>query len=132
MVRRQGPADWITHERFAALVLEAVESIPGEFQRHLERVEIVIEDQPDAATLRELGVDPEDGTLYGLYQGLPVGEYETSSGGLPDVIIIYAQPLCADFRDEYHLRREIRRTVIHEVGHFFGFDDAELEKKGYG
>ncbi len=132
MARRKGPADWITRERFAALVLEAVESIPGEFQQHLARVEIVIEDQPDATTLRELGVDPDDETLYGLYQGLPVGEYEISSGGLPDVIVIYARPLCEDFGDEYHLRREIRKTVIHEVGHFFGFDDAELEKKGYG
>ncbi len=132
MKRRRGSPDWMTPSRFEALVLEAIESIPAEFQKHLDGIDIVIELEPDAETLREVGCEPGQDTIYGLYQGFPLSEQESAGAVLPNVIVIYSRPLCEEFGDEYHLRREIRRTVIHEVGHFFGFDDAELEKKGYG
>ena len=53
------------------------------------------------------------------------------SGALPDRVVIYYFPLAEDFTDEYHLRREIRRTVVHEIGHFFGFSDRRMREMGY-
>lgn len=122
---------WVTRKRFQEIVAEALDAIPPELAQHLENVAVVVEDEPDEETLLDLGLDPEVDSLYGLYQGTPIGERDVVHAALPDRIVIYYWPLSEDFTDDYHLRREIRRTVIHEVGHFFGFDDERLEEMGY-
>lgn len=131
MARPPHPRPWVTRERFQGIVAEALDAIPPELAEHLENVAVVIEDEPDEETLLDLGLDPEVDSLYGLYQGTPLGERDALHAALPDRIVIYYLPLSEDFTDDYHLRREIRRTVVHEVGHFFGFDDERLGEMGY-
>lgn len=121
----------ISRDEFERVVEEVVDGIPEPFARHLAGVEIVIEDEPDAATLREMGLDPRRDTLFGLYDGVPLDERSHDHAWLPDRITIYYRPLVRSFRSRRRIREEIRRTVVHEVGHFFGMDDDEIEALGY-
>lgn len=117
---------------FREIVAQAMDSIPEALQRRIENVAVVVEDEPDDETLLDLDLDPETETIYGVYQGTPISERGASFGNaLPDRIVIYYLPLTDDFGDDYHLRREIRRTVIHEIGHYFGLSDRELRGMGY-
>jgi predicted Zn-dependent protease with MMP-like domain len=118
-------------ERFRGLVAEALDSLPKSIQPYLENVAVVVEDEADAVVLREMGLDPEIDALFGLYNGVPVGLRGASHSALPDHIAIYYLPLTDEYADEYHLRREIRRTVVHEIGHHFGFSDQRLREMGY-
>ena len=118
-------------DRFRALVSEALDSLPKAIQPYLDNVAVVVEDEPSDEILLEMGLDPELDTLFGLYTGTPVGERASSHAALPDHIAIYYLPLTDEYADEYHLRREIRRTVVHEVGHHFGFSDKRLREMGY-
>jgi len=131
MARPPDRRPWVTRKRFHGIVAEALDAIPPELARHLENVAVVVEDEPDDDVLCDLGLDPRRDSLYGLYQGTPIGERADLHDGLPDRIVIYYLPLSEDFADEHHLRREIRRTVIHEVGHFFGLGDDRLGELGY-
>ena len=131
MRRARARKPWISRKRFHEIVEEALDGIPPDFQDRLENVAVLIEDEPDEETLADLGLDPAEESLYGLYQGVPLGEREGQHLALPDRILIYYLPLSEDFTDEYHLRREIRITVVHEIGHFFGFSDQRLKEMGY-
>lgn len=119
-------------EEFEALVREALDELPEEFARRLDNVSIVIEDEPDPALVRSLGLNPRRDTLFGLYQGVPLSERGASYGGvLPDKISIYYHPLVRNCRTPEHIREQVRRTVIHEIGHFFGLDDRQIRLLGY-
>jgi predicted Zn-dependent protease with MMP-like domain len=113
------------------LVAEALDGIPDEFARHLHNVAVVIEDEPPAALLESLGLDPERDTLYGLYQGTPLPERGHDHTALPDRIIVFAGPLVRDCHSPAVLRREIRATVVHEIAHFFGLDERHIRRLGY-
>jgi predicted Zn-dependent protease with MMP-like domain len=117
--------------RFRELVAQALDSLPEEIGRLLENVAVVVEDEPDDETLLGVGLDPELDTLFGLYHGVPRDERGASHSALPDHITIYYLPLTDEYADEYHLRREIRRTLVHEIGHHFGFSDKRLREMGY-
>jgi predicted Zn-dependent protease with MMP-like domain len=118
--------------RFHDLVVEALDDIPPRFSRHLENVQVVVEDEPDADVLADMGMDPRRDTLYGLYEGVPVTERGFDAGMmLPDRITIFFRPLVRDFRTPGRIKREIRKTVIHEIGHFFGLEDDDIEAEGY-
>jgi len=122
----------MNRERFELLVEEALAEIPEPFQSHLQDVQVVIDDRASAATLRELGLDPQRDEIYGLYEGTPLDERGDGEVPLlPDRITVYYRPLVRDFRTAWAIRREVRRTVIHEVGHFFGLDEDEVEGEGY-
>ena len=113
-------------EQFEAAVEEALAEIPADILEHLENVVISVEDEPSAEDLRDLGME-EDELLFGIYQGTPLPEREISNyAGLPDRIVIYRLPLLEACSNRRQLLREIRDTVIHEVGHYFGFDEDEL------
>lgn len=122
----------MTRERFRALVVDALDDIPEPFRRRLDNVEIVVEDEPAPAVLRELGLDPRRDVLFGLYEGVPPSQRSwLDAPPLPDRIAIYYRPLVREFRTPGAIRREIRKTIIHEVGHHFGLDDADIEAEGY-
>jgi predicted Zn-dependent protease with MMP-like domain len=121
----------IPRERFRELVAEAMATIPQSLRSRIVNLELVVEDQPDAETLADLGLDPEQDVLFGLYHGTPISERGTAYSALPDRIAIYYLPLTDEHADEYHLRREIRRTVVHEVAHYFGLSDREIRRMGY-
>lgn len=116
---------------FERVVGEVLDTIPEPFARHLANVEVVIEDEPDSELLREMGLDPREDTLFGLYDGVPLDERGIDHSWLPDRITLFYRPLTRSFRSPRRIRDEIRKTVLHEVGHFFGMDDAEIEDLGY-
>src|SRR5207245_5194461 len=106
----------------------ALETLPARFKRKLDNIAVIVEDWPDAATLREMGVEPPD-TLYGLYRGVDLTHRDTAYGGvLPDTITIYQGPIEEDCADEREMTDEVRATVIHELGHYFGLTDEEMEQ----
>jgi len=122
----------VDRDTFATLVEEALAELPEEFARHLENVVVMIEDEPSPELLRSLGMDPRRDDLFGLYQGTPLDERGMAHGNaLPDTISIYYRPLRRSFHTPAKLRSEIRKTVIHELGHYFGLDEAEIEGLGY-
>lgn len=120
----------ISTAQFEKLVDEGLKLIPAEIRRLMDNVQLVIEDKPSDELLDDLGV-PEDETIYGLYEGVPLTERTTEYGAFPDRIIIYRRPMLEDFDDEDELRYEVARTVIHEVGHHFGIDEDRLAELGW-
>lgn len=117
------------HEPFELLVERALAGLPPHVQRLLENVAVVIEDEPTVEQLRESSTDPTD-TLYGLYEGTPAVVYGADWTAFPNKISLFRLPLEADFPDPLELAREVRRTVIHELAHHAGLDDASLELHG--
>lgn len=124
--------DGMDRQRFEELVAEALDDLPEEFLERLVNVEVLIDEEPSAETLRSLGLSPRRDTLFGLYEGTPLDERGALQANLlPDTITIFYRPLVRSFRSPDRIRREIRRTVIHEVAHFFGMDDDEIHDLGY-
>ena len=97
---------------FQEHVQRALDSLPPKFARALDNVAVVIEDENAA--------EPD---LYGLFEG--GGDY------MPDKVTIYRLPLEGDYPDEGDLEAEIRVTVLHELGHYFGLDEDRLDELGY-
>ena len=133
MGRNHGPAPRRTGLQFSRSVFEGVVSdaldrLPDEFAELMENIAIQIEDWPDDETLRDLDLDPRLDTLYGLYTGVPLDERGGWYGNvLPDVILLYRQPLLDDCRDREDLIHEIQLTLLHEIGHHFGFTDDDMD-----
>lgn len=119
----------LSRQAFEQLVVEALERLPPEIAAALENVEIVIEREPSYRHRRAAGVIR--GTLYGLYEGVPLTE-RTSSYNLvpPDVITIFQGPICRRARTIEEVREIVRDTVIHEVAHHFGISDERLRELG--
>ncbi|HJW44745.1 MAG TPA: metallopeptidase family protein [Geothrix sp.] len=121
----------VSDRAFRRLVNEALALVPGEFRPYLEGVPVIIEDWAPDDLLDDLGV-PEDDTLYGLYSGRALTDGPPEPGDLPPRITLYRGPLLEDCVDEDDLRDEIATTVIHEIAHHFGIDEARLEELGWG
>lgn len=113
---------------FERAVSEALEQIPTDLREAIENVAVTVEDDPSDEELRGVGLDPTVDTLLGLYQGVPLPERGPSTYGLdlPDRIVVYRLPLLEACRTRRELLREIRNTVIHELGHYFGLPEEEL------
>lgn len=118
-------------DQFQTLVTEALNEIPSSFEPHLAGIVIDIEPMPDRATCRDLGLrDPR--LLMGLYHGTPLTERSVQhSGALPDRIILYQRNIERTGRTRREVIHEIRKTVLHEVGHHFGLDEDDLDQLGY-
>lgn len=113
-------------------ITRVLDGLPEEFRSRLHNVEIVIEQRPTKSLLRSVGLNPNRGTLYGLYQGTPLPDRSTFSPPiLPDKITIFSEPLLRDFQAPEELHRQTRLTLLHEIAHYFGMDEEEIEKLGY-
>jgi predicted Zn-dependent protease with MMP-like domain len=109
-----------------------VDRLPRRFREQLRNVEFVVEKRPSITLLRAEGLDPSHDALYGIYQGVPLPDRSSLDLPLlPDKITIFAEPLLEDFPDPDELREEIRLTVLHEIAHYFGMDEEEIEDLGY-
>ena len=120
----------LSAREFNRLVEDGLTLIPEEIRAHMDNVQIVVEEEPSEQLLEEMGVPPDE-TLFGLYQGVPLTERSTAYSGLPDRIIIFRRPLLDEFDDPLDIRREVARTVIHEVAHHFGISDERLVELGW-
>lgn len=107
----------VARERFEEMVGEALDSLPPDLARAMDNVAVVVEEG--------------DGSLLGLYQGVPLTHRWGYSGAAPDRITIFQGPICAMCRTEAEVVDRVRRTVVHEVGHHFGIDDARLRQLGW-
>lgn len=117
----------MTREKFERLVVEAITLIPKRFRREMKNLALVVEDEPAIALLEEMEIVPPD-SLYGLYQGTPLPERSWGFGNvLPDRITLYQRPIEEDCDDEDDVRAVIGETLIHEVGHYFGLSEEEIE-----
>lgn len=118
----------VSEERFEAMVADALDSIPEELAEQLENVAVIVADWPTAAQL-----DGRSGTLLGLYEGidLPRRSPMGYTGVMPDTITIFRGPLTARARNEEDLARQVRVTVLHEVGHYFGLSEDRLHELGW-
>jgi predicted Zn-dependent protease with MMP-like domain len=113
---------------FERLVADALASIPRRFRDAMRNIAIVVEDEPSGELLDEMEIEPPD-TLLGLYQGIPLTERGWSAGNhLPDRILIFQGPHERDSVDDEDLRIAIAETLIHEVGHYFGMSEEEIEE----
>ncbi|HTU56229.1 MAG TPA: metallopeptidase family protein [Acetobacteraceae bacterium] len=115
-------------EDLMTLAEAALAAIPSRLARHLEGVGIMIEEQPDEATLEEMGISsPWD--LTGLYRGTPLGSRSVSDPArMPDTILIYREPILLEWIEtEVDLASLVQNVVVHEIAHHFGFSDAEIE-----
>jgi len=122
----------LNHSEIRREVARVIDKLPKEFREQLRNVEIVVETRPSNELLRAEGLDPREDTLYGIYQGVPLPDRSALDPPLlPDKITIFAEPLLEDYPDPDELREEIRLTVLHEIAHYFGMDEEEIEDLGY-
>jgi predicted Zn-dependent protease with MMP-like domain len=109
--------DKLSHKEFERLVEKALVALPEEFQCYLENVAVVIVDEP-----------PDDmPDAMGLYEGVPLVERSVDDTILPDCITLYKGPIERACRTHAEIEAEVGITVLHEIGHFFGLDECQLE-----
>ena len=107
----------LSNRRFERLVEKALSGLPEEFQSRMENVVVLIEGEP-----------PEDmPDTLGLYEGVPLTERTSDGISFPDRITLFKGPIERACRTEEEIEGEVRLTVLHEVGHFFGLEDEQLE-----
>lgn len=107
-------------ERFEEMVTEALDGLPPALGRLMRNVAVTVQHEPGPAG------------LLGLYRGVPLTRRTSNySAVLPDRITIYRLAICAISRDDEDVVEQVRRTVVHEVGHHFGITDARLHELGW-
>ena len=122
--------------KFGRIVAGVMKTLPEEFRPYLDNVVVDVQEEPDVALLRQLGFTAEEiaqgETVYGLFA--PMHLPNAWAGDVLDIhdiphrIIIYKRPLEEDFPSRQELLAEIRKTVIHELAHHFGYTDRDLER----
>ena len=115
-------------EVFERLVADALTTIPRRFRAAMANLAIVVEDEPSPELLGEMEIGPAD-TLLGLYQGIPLTERRWDYGNaLPDRILLFQGPHEREAADDDDLVGSIGETLIHEIGHYFGMDEDQIEE----
>ncbi len=139
----------MTKQEFEKLVADAFDQVPEKFRSKVKNVALLIEDEPSEEDLKENGV-PQGGTLLGLYKGVPLTERGEGYGvgmTMPDTITVYRNPIIRMAAEESgvgelvawgeeptepmkkRIRAIIRDTIWHEVAHFFGMDEFDVEER---
>ena len=130
----------LTNKEFEDAVQEALDSIPRRFMDALDNVAIAIQDEPDDWQLESAdegygSQDEESGELLGLYDGVSLAERGDGYGEFgfeePDIVTIFKGPHERSFDSREQIVEEVRRTVVHEIGHYFGMDEDDIERMGY-
>jgi len=114
-------------EQFEELVAKAVDSLPADFAELLDNVAVMVEEEPTAEDLEGVGMSAAEGDeLFGLYQGVSLLDRDTFYSALPDRVVIYRGPILRACTSRREVLREVRDTVIHELGHYFGMDEEQM------
>jgi predicted Zn-dependent protease with MMP-like domain len=116
----------LTRAEFERVVNEALESLPKRFAEMVENVVIAVEDEPTDEDLESIDDGDDDSELLGIYRGVALTERTHDMQLLPDEIAVFRGPINRVARDRNEAVREVRETVIHELGHYFGLDDDEM------
>ncbi len=113
-------------EEFESLVEQALAGLPEEWAELLDNVAVMVEDEPDPEDLEAMGMDPGE-DLLGLYQGVPLDQRDSFyMGALPDRVILYRGPILRACDNRRDVIREIRDTLVHELGHHFGMEEEDM------
>ncbi|MBQ6390429.1 MAG: metallopeptidase family protein [Eggerthellaceae bacterium] len=123
----------LSDEEFEGAIMAAMDTIPDEFLDELENVAIVIADEPDLDDCFGDGYFASGGEMLGLYDGMSLAERDSSygMGDYPDTITIFKGPHERVASSRENLFEEVRKTVVHEIAHYFGLDEDEVEEMGY-
>lgn len=122
----------LERSHFRKLVREAIAEIPPGLRQRVHNVEIVVEPRPTARDRKAARIGPHD-LLFGLYHGIPITHRgENYNLVLPDKISIYQESIEAICDTDDEVREQVRKTVLHEIGHYFGIDDDRLDELGMG
>jgi predicted Zn-dependent protease with MMP-like domain len=112
---------------FEILVQNSLRKLPRRFKKKLANISVEVEDLPSRELLNTMGI--RSGTLLGLYQGVPLTKRGWNYGNmLPDRIVIYQRPIERVASSPEQIEKIVQDTVIHEIGHYFGFTDKELRE----
>jgi predicted Zn-dependent protease with MMP-like domain len=111
------------------LVARALDELPAAFRKRIENVAVIVQQWPTKEDLEDGGV-PKGQTLLGLYQGVSLPHRGATSyhGALPDRLVIFSGPILASAGSPADVTRMVRETVIHEVGHYFGLSEREIQR----
>jgi len=113
-------------EQFRSLVARALDDLPPRFSALLKNITVLVEEQADEEVLAAVGVEHPD-ALLGLYCGVPQTERDAIFvPELPDRVVLYQRPITALCRNRREVIREVRDTLLHEIGHHFGLSDHEM------
>jgi len=122
----------VSKAEFAALIQEAIAELPPKFAAALDEVSIELKDRPTRRQLRSVGLE-DDELLMGLYTGRPLTVRSVEDGPrLPDSIQIFQEDCEIACNSREQLLKEVRITVLHELGHHFGMNENDLDALGYG
>lgn len=117
----------LSPQQFEQLVEKALDSLPDDFAALLDNVAVMVEEEPSAEDLAEVGMEPDEGDeLFGLYQGVNLLERDSAYSALPDRITVYRGPILRACTSRREVVREVRDTVIHELGHYFGMEEDQM------
>ena len=117
-----------SRREFQTLVSEVLEALPVEFSQRISKVEIVVESEPPPDIREKF----PRGILLGLYQGTPLtGESTFRSYSMPNRISLYQQNIERICSSRSQIREQVRKTLLHEIGHHFGLKEGDLRKAGY-
>jgi predicted Zn-dependent protease with MMP-like domain len=123
----------MTRREFERIVEEAVKSLPEDFRDRIENVVIRVAESPNRRQSRTPDVRGREPSLYGLYEGVPKTERSVDDAVQPpDRITIFKRAIERDHRSRTAMVKCIQETVLHELGHYFGLDDSQLDQLGYG
>lgn len=123
-------------EQFDALLEQVMAQLPKPLDDLIEEAPVIVDDRPSSALLEELGMDDERELLCGLHSGTPLTERSVSDGhDLPETIHLFREGIVAAAggweAGEDAIKREIRITLLHEIGHHYGLDEDDLQRLGY-
>lgn len=115
-------------ERFVRVVEQVLDALPAQFREHIHNLAIMVEDRPPKSVARKGPGAGRTGLVLGIYQGVPATRrsvFDLPHG--PDRIVLYQKNIEAVCSNEGEIRHEIRQTVLHELGHYFGMDESQLK-----
>jgi len=115
----------LTDDQFDELINEALASLPGEHIKRIENIAILREDDPTPEQRRQLQLR-HDQSLYGLYEGVPLPQRQGQARILPDKITLFKHPLTAGAWNIAEVKEQIRHTLWHEIGHYYGLDHKRI------
>jgi predicted Zn-dependent protease with MMP-like domain len=120
---------YLSRREFIRLVRQAYRLVPPAMREAMHNVDIVVEERPRP---EDLDLADAGATLYGMYTGVPLPEREGGEPLLPDRIVLYRRPILENCSTRAEAVREIRVTLLHEVGHYLGMNEEDLDRLGYG
>lgn len=121
------PQRWrISTDEFAQLVNEAIAEVPDDFRSLLQNIAVIVEEEPSDSDFADYDLD-DDEELFGVYRGIPLPDrHHDMVGTMPDQIAIFRRPILRNCSTREEALEEIRDTVVHEIGHYFGLSDEEM------